>query len=61
MKLITAIIRPEKLGELIEVVIPYLESNASDSQLLALWKTGYSPGITEFQRAQYSSMLENTA
>lgn len=47
--------------ELIEIVIPHLESNASDSQLLALWKSGYSPGITEFQRTQYSSMLEETA
>ena len=38
-------------------VIPYLSQHVSDRDLVALWETGRSPGLTELQRIQHLRTL----
>ena len=38
-------------------VVPYLSQHVSDRDLVALWETGRSPGLTERQRVQHLRTL----
>lgn len=48
----------EEVADLIAtLVIPFLQQHARDSDLVALWTTGKSPGLTEGQRVRNLSLL----
>ncbi len=40
-------------------VVPFLDDHLSDAALLALWKTGRSPGLTDGQRIRNIAELEH--
>jgi len=44
--------------KLLARVLSSLGACASDEDLLAIWRTGRSPGLTAFQRDQYAAILE---
>lgn len=41
------------------LAIPFLRKHATDRDLLALWRTGRSPGLTERQRVRNLALLED--
>jgi hypothetical protein len=45
---------------LTNVAVPQIEKYLDDSALRDLWLKGYSPGLTEFQRLRYLSVLLKT-
>lgn len=51
----------EELAHLIATqVIPLLQQHTRDSDLVALWKTGRSPGLTEGQRIRNLAVLDES-
>jgi len=51
----------EEVADLIAtLVIPFLQEHSRDSDLVALWKTGRSPGLTEGQRVRNLALLDET-
>jgi hypothetical protein len=49
----------EEVADLIAtLVVPFLQQHARDSDLIALWKTGRSPGLTEGQRIRNLTLLD---
>ena len=48
-------------GLIIELVVPWLEKYASDANLLALWRSGQSPGLTDGRREQLIVELDDAA
>lgn len=48
--------------EIVDIIerfaVPYLDQHNSDSALIALWKNGQSPGLTEGQRVRNLALIE---
>jgi hypothetical protein len=42
---------------LVDAALPYLNGYGADENLLALWRTGRSPGLTEGQRQRFMALL----
>ena len=38
--------------------VPYIESYLNTNALIALWESGHSPGLTDFQRVRFLSKLK---
>jgi hypothetical protein len=53
----TSVINSELSTLLERNVVPYLSQHVSDRDLIALWETGRSPGLTEEQRVQHLRTL----
>ncbi|MEZ5901352.1 MAG: DUF4304 domain-containing protein [Hyphomicrobiaceae bacterium] len=51
----------ELSNALVQYGAPYVCSHISDDQLVELWMSGQSPGITEFQRNSYLQKLRDGA
>jgi len=49
-----------EISHIVEMhAIPFLERYARDTDLIALWRTGRSPGLTEGQRVRNLAFLED--
>ncbi|WP_070934081.1 hypothetical protein [Edaphosphingomonas haloaromaticamans] len=46
---------------LVSGVLPFLQKHVSGSDLIALWDTGHSPGLTEGQRLRNLAQLKEIA
>lgn len=53
-----ATIRDEIVDLIATLAIPFLQQHSYDSDLIALWKTGRSPGLTEGQRVRNLALLD---
>jgi Domain of unknown function (DUF4304) len=54
-------IKEEVADLLATLAIPFLRQHARDSDLVTLWKTGRSPGLTEGQRARNLTLLDQAS
>jgi len=47
-----------EIGELVHnKAVPFIEQHIANSSLLAMWESGVSPGLTDFQRLQFLEKL----
>lgn len=56
-----AAIKAEVANLIATLVVPFVRQHAHDSDLIALWRTGRSPGLTEGQRVRNLAMLEEVS
>jgi Domain of unknown function (DUF4304) len=61
---ISSLVNFEQLsGEIVDLVsskaVPYISNFFNTNSICALWESGKSPGLTEFQRVQFLSKLKS--
>lgn len=52
------VIEDEVLELIVRYAVPYLDQHNSDGALIALWKNGRAPGLTEGQRVRNLELIE---
>lgn len=51
-------VEAEVIDALVVRAVPFLAAHVRDEDLIALWKSGRAPGLTEMQRARFLAVLE---